>query len=84
MEPLDTMQSVTVRRQTRKAITYRWRAQWRVIVWCIVMRHVDVSWILHFTLHNHVSPWLKDPLLVSALQVITSNHMRVLRYKTYE
>lgn len=83
MEPLDTMHSVKVRRQTRKAITYRWRAQGKMIVCYIIMGCVDVSWILHFTLHNHISHWLKDALLVSALQVITSRHVRVLRYDIY-
>jgi len=57
----------------------RWRG--RVIVYHIVIGCIDVSWILHFTLHNHVSYRLKDSLPVSTLQVITS-HMRVLRYET--
>ena len=58
-------------------ITYMWRG--RVVVCHIVIGHIDLSWILHFTLHNRISHWPRDTLQMSALLVIT-NRMRVLRY----
>ena len=58
------------------SIAYRWGG--RVILFCVVIGCVDVSWILHFTLHDHVSHWMRDALLMDALLVITS-HSRVLK-----
>ena len=46
----------------------------RVVIGCI-----DVSWIVHFTLHNH---WLRDNLPMDALLVI-NHHMRVLDSERY-
>ena len=53
-------------------------AHWgRVVVCCIVIGHLDVPWMLHFTVDSH---WLRDVILMDAfkLLVITS-HMRVLK-----
>ena len=49
----------------------------------IVIGCVDVSWILHFTLHGHVYRWLRDALSMNALLVITS-HMTVLKRVTHK
>jgi hypothetical protein len=84
MEPLDTMQIVRrVRRVTEitsMGITHRWWG--KVIVCHIVIGCFDVLWILHFTLYDRISHWLRIDLQVSALLVITS-YMRVLRNDTH-
>ena len=61
-------------------IVYRWWG--RMIVCRIVIGCVDVVWILHFTLHNHISHWPRDALPMDVLLVITG-HMRVLKNDTY-
>ena len=80
MEPLDTMRSVSVRTviiiTTSMSIAYRgWG---RVILSRIVIGRVDVLRILHFTMHGHVSHWLRDTLLMNVLLVIVG-HLRVLK-----
>ena len=55
-------------------ITYKW---WRVVVRCIVIGCIDVSWMMHFTLHNHR---LRDTRPIDTLLVITS-HTRILKYE---
>ena len=46
----------------------------RIVIGC-----VDVSWVLHFTLHNHR---LRDSLSIDALLVTTSS-MRVLKHDAH-
>jgi hypothetical protein len=49
----------------------------RVVVCLIVIGRANVWWILHFTLHNYISHWLRDTLLMDAFLVVTG-HIRVL------
>jgi predicted 3-demethylubiquinone-9 3-methyltransferase (glyoxalase superfamily) len=78
------MQSVTVRSETQCQIDdYHLQVEGEGdsvphCNWC-----VDLSWILHFTLHDRISRLLRDALPMSALLVITS-HKRVLKYDTHE
>ena len=80
----DTMQSVMVKRDTEiwymfdestMTIAYKSRGVCRIVI-----RYVDLSWMLYFALpvHNRVSHWLREVLPVSTLLVI-ANHMRVLK-----
>ena len=78
------MRSLTVRRVNITSRTIAYYSWWgRVIVSCIVIGCVDVSWIVHFTLHwhHHVYRWLRDALPMDTLLVITSylSHLRVLK-----
>jgi len=50
-------------------IAYKWWG--RVIVSRIVIGCVDAVRILHFTLHSHVSHWLRDAHPMDVLLVIT-------------
>jgi hypothetical protein len=64
-------------------IPYR-LCQWgRVIVCCIIIGPgcVDVAGVLHFTLHDYISCWLRDVPPRGAFLVIRS-HMRVLKNNT--
>lgn len=58
-------------------IAYRWWG--RVIVRRIEIGCDHVWWILHFTLHNYISRWLRDALSMDAFLVVAC-HMRVLKY----
>jgi hypothetical protein len=58
-----------------------------VVVCCMVIGCVDVSRLLHFTLHSHISHQLRDVLLMDPILVVTSkvtSHMRVLKYETHK
>ena len=62
---------------TPMSIAYRWA---RVIVCRIVMGCIDVVWVLHFTLHNHISHWVRDLLiLLMDVLLVINGHMRVLK-----
>ena len=39
----------------------------------IVIGCVQVWWILHFILHNYISRWSRDALLMDAFLAVTSN-----------
>jgi len=53
----------------------RWR--WRGVMCHIVIGCLDLLWILHFTLHNRISHWVRDALPMSALLIIAT-HLTVL------
>ena len=77
VESEDTIMRVAVRKQTSGTITIAYR--WREMVCCIVIGCVDVSWVLHFILHNHR---LRDSLPIDALLVTTSSR-RVLKHDAH-
>jgi hypothetical protein len=54
-----------------------------VVVCCIVIDCVDVAWILHFILHDHIVCWLRDGFAMDALLVIRS-HIEVLKNDIHE
>ena len=53
-----------------------------VVACCIVIGCIDVWWMLHFTLHNYISLWLRDALPTDAFLEVTS-YMSVLTYDTH-
>ena len=64
-------------------MTIAYRSRGRGIVCHIVIRYIDLSWILlALPVHDCVSHWLREALPVSTLLVklpVVPSHMRVLK-----